>query len=206
MSSYNMNPNSTYIRKVSRSKKLIWAALGFVITYNGNLTVSWSVRAKEKATSSMIAEQVLHESLSSATPRKKPQVDAAGFAVSPAKDKKDIRAPARVETPSSSTRALSSGVSKVISSGGDVVVALTDQGFIPQKLVMELGKSYEVYLVNLHERAKLSSFFIDEFAVQGTLPYSEIRKVTIIPKVVGEFFILSPETGALAQILVMEGR
>lgn len=206
MSLCNMNPNKAYIKKTRQIGTYTLAIIGFFVAYHGNVTVSWSVKAKEKTTSSLIAEQVLHESLSPVPTGKKPKPDSSSFAVSPSKDnRKSLRAPARDDSLSSSREPLS-GVTKIISSGGDVVIALTSQGFIPQKLVMELGKSYEIYLVNLNERVKLSSFFIDEFGVQGSLPFSEMRKVTVIPKVGGEFFILSPETGALAQILVIEGR
>ena len=210
MSSYSMKINHNSINSAEDTKrkmKKAWGiVLSFMIAYCANISISWNVKAKEKTTSALIAEQALQESLNfdTVSPGNLSNLDRSGIGLSKTQDKKNSRLPAQTHSPQSANRQPNQGVSRILSRGGEVVIVLTEQGFVPQKLMLERGKIYDVYLVNINEKMKLSSFFIDEFGVQGSLPHAQMRKISLTPKVSGEFFILSPESGALVQILVAE--
>jgi heme/copper-type cytochrome/quinol oxidase subunit 2 len=86
----------------------------------------------------------------------------------------------------------------------EVVLLHTDTGFVPKSLVLDTAHVFELTVVNVNSRTKAASFFIDEFGVQQAMPYAETKKVHLIPKQSGKYFVVSPESGFEAHVIVID--
>jgi hypothetical protein len=86
----------------------------------------------------------------------------------------------------------------------EVVLLHTASGFVPRNLVLDTAHAFELTIVNVNASTKTASFFIDEFGVQQGMPFAETQKVLLRPKQVGKFYVVSPESGFEAQLIVID--
>lgn len=95
-------------------------------------------------------------------------------------------------------------VSSTFESGQDVVLLLTDKGFIPSQVNLRKGKSYRVHVVNVNSKEKNVSFVADSFSESLATYFGEPKSFVIQPKVEGVHSFVSPETAFQGRFVVVE--
>lgn len=89
-----------------------------------------------------------------------------------------------------------------LETGQTVSVIQTEEGFVPSTLRLKKGLLYKVYVVNVNEKSKNTSFLLDAFGQSFGTYFGKTRSFDLNPKVDGTFTFLSPETGAQGKIIV----
>ncbi|MEI7973181.1 MAG: hypothetical protein WCH11_02315 [Bdellovibrio sp.] len=95
-------------------------------------------------------------------------------------------------------------VSTAFESGQDVVLLLTDKGFIPSQINLRKGRSYRVHVVNVNSKEKNVSFVVDSFSESLATYFGEPKSFVIQPKVEGVHSFVSPETAFQGRFVVLE--
>lgn len=85
----------------------------------------------------------------------------------------------------------------------DIVIAQTENGFIPETIHIEKGVPYQIHIVNLNHKEKNVSFLMDSFSQSHNTVYGLMKQFQIIPNVEGVFSYQSPETGASGKLVVV---
>lgn len=91
----------------------------------------------------------------------------------------------------------------VVEVGSEIVIAQTENGFVPSVISLQKGQTYTIHVVNVNSKEKNVSFLMDSFSQSHNTVYGNVRKFTINPNVEGQFSYQSPETGASGTIVVI---
>lgn len=139
----------------------------------------------------------------------------------------DLNAPLKASSPASSSRAPASvgtgpqesavvdptitepakkGVLDAIFDSGepiqDLVILLTDKGFVPSTVRVRKGGRYKVHVVNVNDKEKNVSFMLDGFSEHHATYYGKIKVFVLEPKKEGTYSFQSPETSSEGKLIV----
>lgn len=84
----------------------------------------------------------------------------------------------------------------------DVVIILTDKGFIPSTLRVRKGGRYKVHVANVNEKEKNVSFILDGFSEHHAIYYGKIKIFVLEPRKEGSYSFQSPETSSEGKLIV----
>lgn len=84
----------------------------------------------------------------------------------------------------------------------DVVIILTDKGFVPSTVRVRKGGRYKVHVVNVNEKEKNVSFMLDGFSEHHATYYGKIKVFVLEPKKEGTYSFQSPETSSEGKLIV----
>lgn len=85
----------------------------------------------------------------------------------------------------------------------EIVIAQTENGFVPALVQVKKGEYYKIHIVNLNLKEKNVSFLMDSFTESHNTVYGSLKTFTIEPKVEGVFSFQCPETGAQGKLVVI---
>ena len=119
--------------------------------------------------------------------------------------KRSFRGPANVNDNSETTTDSSTTESffQSVDPSQDIVIALTENGFIPSKFSVRKNQRYNLHIVNLNPQQKNASFILDAFSEHHGIYFSNLVKIEIRPKVEGPFSFESPEVGKKGLLIVL---
>ncbi|MFZ3228673.1 MAG: cupredoxin domain-containing protein [Pseudobdellovibrio sp.] len=86
----------------------------------------------------------------------------------------------------------------------EIVIAQTEDGFVPSLIQVKKGEIYKIHIVNLNMKEKNVSFLMDSFTQAHNTVYGSLKTFTIEPKVEGIFSFQCPETGVQGKIVVLQ--
>lgn len=92
----------------------------------------------------------------------------------------------------------------IVSPSSDIVIMQTAKGFVPEKIELEKGHTYNIYVVNLNPYDKNVSFLMDSFSQAHNTVYGVPKNFQITPKVNGTYTYQSPETGVQGLLTVVD--
>ncbi len=105
-------------------------------------------------------------------------------------------------TPESSN-ALIQKIIEPLETQSDIVVLVTEKGFVPSSLRLRKNGSYRFHVVNVNGKEKNVSFIVDAFSEHHSTYFGEDKGFTLNPKVDGIFSYQCPELGIQGQIVVL---
>lgn len=90
----------------------------------------------------------------------------------------------------------------------EIVIMNTKTGFIPETVRLKKGYSYKIFVVNVNDKEKNTSFVLDSFSEHHATYFGEEKSFQISPKADGVFSFQCPETASQGKIIVTsdEGR
>lgn len=94
-------------------------------------------------------------------------------------------------------------LSTATSDSQDLVVLLTEKGFVPSSVRMKVGGQYRLHVVNINEREKNVSFVLDAFAEHHGLFFGREKVVSLIPQRDGIFQFECPETAMAGRLVIL---
>lgn len=83
-----------------------------------------------------------------------------------------------------------------------IVILNTANGFVPNKIHLKKGMSYNLHIVNVNEAEKNVSFILDAFSEHHATYFGKEKKIEISPKTEGIFSFQCPETAVQGQLIV----
>jgi hypothetical protein len=84
----------------------------------------------------------------------------------------------------------------------DVVVLITEKGFVPEALSLVAGRAYQIHVVNLHGEKKPMSFMLQAFNENHGLGFGERKSFRIDARQTGTFAFFSPELNQYGKLFV----
>lgn len=84
----------------------------------------------------------------------------------------------------------------------DVVILLTEKGFVPETIRLKKGQSYNFHIVNVNEKDKNTSFVMDSFSESHGIYYGQKKDFQIQPKANGIFSYVCPETNKQGKLII----
>lgn len=84
----------------------------------------------------------------------------------------------------------------------EVVIILTNKGFVPETIRMKKGTNYKVHVVNVNEKDKNVSFVLDAFSEHHGTLFGQQTSFSLSPKIDGIFSFQCPETAKQGRIIV----
>ncbi len=119
--------------------------------------------------------------------------------------KTSFRGPANVGESSESSGQVSSTESffQSVDPSQDIVLVLTENGFVPSKISVRKNQRYNLHIVNLNSQQKNASFILDAFSEHHGIYFANLIKIEIRPKVEGPFSFESPEVGKKGLLIVL---
>lgn len=91
----------------------------------------------------------------------------------------------------------------VVEVGSEIVIAQTENGFVPSVISLQKGQLYTIHVVNVNSKEKNVSFLMDAFSQSHNTVYGSVRTFSINPNIEGQFSYQSPETGASGTVVVV---
>ena len=98
---------------------------------------------------------------------------------------------------------IKTGVSTVFTSARDVVLLLTDKGFVPESVTLKQGEKYRIHIVNVNEKDKNVSFILDAFGEHHSIYFGKHKIFEVYPKTTGIFSFVSPESETHGKFVVL---
>lgn len=94
----------------------------------------------------------------------------------------------------------------IVETAKDIVIAQTENGFVPEIINIQKGQAYQIYIVNLNAKEKNVSFLMDSFSQAHNTVFGVMKSFKISPQVEGVFSYQSPETGAAGKLIVIDDK
>ena len=85
----------------------------------------------------------------------------------------------------------------------EVVILITENGFIPKMLQLRKGQKYVIHVVNVNERNKNVSFVLDAFSEFHATYFGKMKTFEIQPKQEGIYDFQSPESTFAGKFVVL---
>lgn len=93
-------------------------------------------------------------------------------------------------------------LSQTLEPSAEIVVLLTENGFVPETVRVRKGQAYQFHIVNVNSKVKNASFMMDSFSEHHGTFFGEQKTFTIQPKIDGVFSFVSPESGVQGRLVV----
>lgn len=125
------------------------------------------------------------------------------------KDLKSLRLPASItDQQTDSTDKMVSNFFEAVEPTQEIVIMNTKKGFVPETIRLRKGQSYKIFVVNVNDKEKNTSFILDSFSEHHATYFGEEKSFNISPKADGIFSFQCPETAQQGRIIVTgdEGR
>jgi hypothetical protein len=85
----------------------------------------------------------------------------------------------------------------------EVVILLTENGFVPKSVHLRKGQRYTVHVVNVNEKNKNVSFVLDAFSEFHSTFFGKMKSFEITPKQEGVFEFQSPESSLTGRMVIL---
>jgi plastocyanin domain-containing protein len=119
------------------------------------------------------------------------------------KDLKTMRMPASiVDQPQKANETMVSNFFESMDPTQEIVILNTNKGFIPGTLHLKKGRTYKIFVVNVNDKEKNTSFVLDAFSEHHATYFGEQKSFSISPKADGIFSFQCPETAQQGRIIV----
>lgn len=121
------------------------------------------------------------------------------------KELKTMRMPASIVDQNQTGMAEESMVSNFFQSvepTQEIVIMNTDKGFVPETLHLKKGQNYKIFIVNVNDKEKNTSFVLDAFSEHHATYFGQQKSFSIAPKADGIFSFQCPETARQGRIIV----
>lgn len=120
------------------------------------------------------------------------------------KDLKTMRAPASiVDTPQKMESSMASQFLHSADPTQEIVIMNTDKGFVPGTIHLKKGQNYKIFVVNVNDKEKNTSFVLDAFSEHHGVYFGQQKSFSISPKTDGIFSFQCPETAKQGRIIVI---
>jgi len=84
----------------------------------------------------------------------------------------------------------------------EIVIMNTDKGFVPETVHLKKGQNYKIFIVNVNDKEKNTSFVLDAFSEHHATYFGQQKSFNIAPKADGIFSFQCPETAQQGRIIV----
>ena len=125
------------------------------------------------------------------------------------KDLKSMRLPASiVDQQQNPTDKMVSNFFEAVEPTQEIVIMNTKKGFVPETIRLKKGQSYKIFVINVNDKEKNTSFVLDSFSEHHATYFGQEKSFSIAPKADGIFSFQCPETASQGRIIVTgdEGR
>lgn len=125
------------------------------------------------------------------------------------KDLKSMRLPASItDQKADPNEKMVSNFFEAVEPTQEIVIMNTKAGFVPETIRLKKGQSYKIFVVNVNDKEKNTSFVLDSFSEHHATYFGEEKSFSISPKADGIFSFQCPETASQGKIIVTtdEGR
>ena len=85
----------------------------------------------------------------------------------------------------------------------DVVIIISDSGFIPSTIRLKKGESYKFHIVNVSTREKNASLIMDAFSERHNAVFGKLKEFSFVPRVDGLFSYQCPELGWQGELVIL---
>lgn len=85
----------------------------------------------------------------------------------------------------------------------EIVILLTETGFVPKSVHLRKGQRYTMHVVNVNEKNKNVSFVLDAFSEFHSTFFGKMRSFEITPKQEGVFEFQSPESSLTGRLVIL---
>lgn len=86
--------------------------------------------------------------------------------------------------------------------GQEIVILLTEKGFVPESIRLQKGQTYKIHVVNVNDKEKNTSFVLDSFSETHGTFFGQTKTFQISPKTDGIFSYVCPETAKQGRLIV----
>jgi len=119
------------------------------------------------------------------------------------KDLKTMRMPASItDQEQTSKDNMVSNFFQSVEPTQEIVIMNTDKGFVPETLHLKKGQNYKIFIVNVNDKEKNTSFVLDAFSEHHATFFGQQKSFSIAPKADGIFSFQCPETAQQGRIIV----
>lgn len=119
------------------------------------------------------------------------------------KELKSMRMPATItDQEQSSKEEMVSNFFQSVEPTQEIVIMNTDKGFVPGTLHLKKGQNYKIFIVNVNDKEKNTSFVLDAFSEHHATYFGQQKSFSISPKADGIFSFQCPETAQQGRIIV----
>lgn len=119
------------------------------------------------------------------------------------KDLKSMRLPASiVDQKVSSNDKMINHFFEAVEPTQEIVILNTKKGFVPETVRLRKGQNYKIFVVNVNEKEKNTSFILDSFSEHHATYFGEEKSFNVSPKTDGIFSFQCPETAYQGKIIV----
>lgn len=119
------------------------------------------------------------------------------------KELKTMRMPATItDQEQNSKEEMVSNFFQSVEPTQEIVIMNTDKGFVPGTLHLKKGQNYKIFIVNVNDKEKNTSFVLDAFSEHHATYFGQQKSFNIAPKADGIFSFQCPETAQQGRIIV----
>jgi plastocyanin domain-containing protein len=119
------------------------------------------------------------------------------------KELKTMRTPASITDQDQSTKEnMVSNFFESVEPTQEIVIMNTDKGFVPETLHLKKGQNYKIFIVNVNDKEKNTSFVLDAFSEHHATYFGQQKSFNIAPKADGIYSFQCPETAQQGRIIV----
>ncbi len=119
------------------------------------------------------------------------------------KELKTMRMPATItDQPAAAQEKMASNFFESVEPTQEIVIMNTDKGFVPETLHLKKGQNYKIFIVNVNDKEKNTSFVLDAFSEHHATYFGQQKSFSIAPKADGIFSFQCPETAQQGRIIV----
>lgn len=120
------------------------------------------------------------------------------------KELKTLRMPASiVDTAQKTEDSMVSNFFQAVDPTQEIVIMNTDKGFVPGTVHLKKGQNYKIFVVNVNDKEKNTSFVLDAFSEHHGVYFGQQKSFSISPKTDGIFSFQCPETAQQGRIIVI---
>lgn len=134
------------------------------------------------------------------------QISVKAWEVDMSRRKKDLnsmRLPASiVDMPQKPEDGMIANFFQSVEPTQEIVIMNTENGFIPGTIHLKKGQSYKIFIVNVNDKEKNTSFILDAFSEHHATYFGQQKSFSISPKADGIFSFQCPETAQQGKIIV----
>ncbi len=118
------------------------------------------------------------------------------------KDLKSMRLPASIVDEAQSKQDITTNFFEAVDPTQDIVIMNTEKGFVPETVRLKKGQSYKIFIVNVNEKEKNTSFILDAFSEHHATYFGQQKSFIVSPKADGIFSYQCPETSVQGKVIV----
>lgn len=118
------------------------------------------------------------------------------------KELNSMRMPASIVDQPQKNQSVETSFFQAVEPTQEIVIMNTEKGFVPENVRLKKGSSYKIYIVNVNEKEKNTSFVLDAFSEHHATYFGEKKSFTVSPKADGIFSFQCPETASQGRLII----